>query len=340
MSISKQLEQLAQGSDLSSHAVEDILEKCLNGALSDAEIGGFLSMMRLKGETTDELKAAAKVMQKHAHPLNLSQDLLDIVGTGGDGQSTFNISTASAFVIAGSGINVAKHGNRSVSSKSGSSDVLERLGIRLQLSEAEVKQCLNKSRLVFLYAPHYHPGMKYAAKARKDLGIRTLFNLLGPLLNPARPKHQVIGVYAAHWMPLIKEVLVSLGSERVLVVHSLDGLDEISIAAETKVLEYQHGKSREWLINPAKYGLYHPNLNEVIVGDVDESLKLIEAVLKGQEGAARDIVLLNAAAGIYCAKNDISFEEALSIAKESIDSGKALETLNILQTLSAELNHE
>jgi anthranilate phosphoribosyltransferase len=340
MNISHYFERLAKGENLSALDIETILGACLSGQLTDIQIAAFLAMMRQKGETVEELKAAAKTMQKHAHHLSISEPIIDIVGTGGDNKSTFNVSTCTAFVIAGSGVKVAKHGNRSVSSKSGSADLLELAGIKLSLPDDTIKHCIQTCHIAFLYAPHYHPAMKYAANARRELGIRTLFNLLGPLLNPAQPKKQIIGVYESKWMSAIAEVLISLGSETTLVVNAQDGMDEISIAAKTNILEYRQGKMKTWILDPQSYGLAHANIDDIVVQNANESLDLIQAVLKGRKGPARDIVLLNAAAAIYCASDNVPFEKALCLAEKSLDSGQALQSFEKLQQLSHKFAHE
>lgn len=316
------------------------MHQCMNGALNDLQIATFLALMRMKGETTKELIAAAKVMQEFAHTIELGSDLVDIVGTGGDGKNTFNVSTACSFVVAASGVPVAKHGNRSVSSRSGSADLLEQAGFILSLSDEQVKTCINHCKLVFLFAPHYHPAMQRVRNARQQLKIRTLFNLLGPLINPARVKKQVVGVFSTHWLKPLATVLAHLGSERALVLSSADGLDEISIAAPTQIIEYHHGMYTPWTINPKEYGIKYSSLDAIIVDSPKHSLQLIEEVLSGTKGAARDMVLLNSAAAIYCANKEYSLTSALEQAKESIDSGKAAALFAELRLLTQNLNSE
>ncbi|CEG56327.1 anthranilate phosphoribosyltransferase [Legionella fallonii] len=333
-------EQLIAKNNLSSDQMQEIIHACMTGAFNDIQIATFLALMRMKGETVNELTAAAKVMQQLAHSLDLGPDLIDIVGTGGDGKNTFNVSTASSFVVAATGIKVAKHGNRSVSSRSGSADLLEQAGFTLNLTDLQIQTCINKCNLAFLFAPHYHPAMQHARAARQHLGIRTLFNLLGPLINPARVKKQVVGVFSNSWTKPLAEVLVNLGSERALVVSSQDGLDEISIAAPTEVVEYKQGKFKEWLIIPEEFGMKHQSLESIIVDSPQQSLQLIQKVLAGDKGAARDMVLLNSAAAIYCAKEDLSFAAAIETAKTAIDSGKAAQCFNQLCQLTQNLNKE
>ncbi|AAU26922.1 TPA: anthranilate phosphoribosyltransferase [Legionella pneumophila] len=337
-------EQLLSRQDLSSDQMQEVIHACMTGEFSDVQIATFLALMRMKGETVNELTAAAQVMRQLAHKIDLGNPLIDIVGTGGDGRNTFNVSTACSFVVAAAGIKVAKHGNRSVSSRSGSADLLEQAGFILNLSDSQVQNCINQCQLAFLFAPHYHPAMQHARAARQQLGIRTLFNLLGPLINPAQVKRQVVGVFSTNWLKTIATVLANLGSERSLVISSQDGLDEISIAAKSEVVEYRDGNFKQWFISPEDYGLKHSSLDAIIVDSPEQSLHLIQSVLSGDSGPARDIVLLNSAAAIYCAKDGISFDAAIEEARIAIDSGKANLCFNKLrlltQTLNKESNHE
>jgi anthranilate phosphoribosyltransferase len=295
----------------------------MSGALSDVQIATFLALMRMKGETVEELTAAATVMRQMAHNIDLGPNLVDIVGTGGDGKNLFNVSTVSSFVVAAAGLSVAKHGNRSVSSRSGSADLLLAAGFALDLSDAAFRQCMQQCNIVFLFAPHFHKAMLHAKNARQQLGIRTLFNLLGPLLNPASVKKQVVGVFASHWLKPIAKVLANLGSDRALVINSQDGLDEVSIAAPTQVMEYHQGQFKQWAIDPHDYDCAHPNLDALVVENPEQSLALTESIFSGQKGPARDIVLLNSAAALYCAGASSNFDEALEKATIAIDSGLA-----------------
>lgn len=333
-------EQLIAKQDLSTEHMREIIYACMSGQLTDAQIASFLVLMRAKGETENELTAAAKVMQELAHCVDLGPGLIDIVGTGGDGQSTFNVSTASSFVVAAAGIPVAKHGNRSVSSRSGSADLLETAGFMLNLNDNQITQCLQQCHLAFLFAPHYHPAMQHARSARQQLGIRTLFNLLGPLVNPARVKKQVVGVFSKQWLKPLAHVLANLGSDRSLIVSSQDGLDEISIAAPTEVIEYRHGHFQHWQINPRQYGMHYPSLNDIIVGSPEHSLKMIQEVFSNTPGAAKDMVILNAAAALYCAKEELSFSDAIELANATIASGKAAECFHRLKQLTQTLTHQ
>lgn len=333
-------EQLIAKNNLTSEQMQEVIHACMTGAFNDIQIASFLALMRMKGETVSELTAAAQVMQQLAHNLDVGPNLIDIVGTGGDGKNTFNVSTASCFVVAAAGIQVAKHGNRSVSSRSGSADLLEQAGFILNLSDKQIQACIDECNLAFLFAPHYHPAMQHARAARQQLGIRTLFNLLGPLINPARVKKQVVGVFSNHWVKPLAEVLANLGSERSLVISSQDGLDEISIAAPTEVIEYQQGTFKQWFIVPEEYGIKHQSLEAIIVDSPEQSLQLIQKVLAGDKGAARDMVLLNSAAAIYCAKDALSFDAAIDIAKAAIDSGKAAQGFEQLRQLTQNFNKE
>jgi anthranilate phosphoribosyltransferase len=340
MKANQLFEHLIEGHDLNPEQMQTVIHQCMNGQFSDLHIATFLSLMRMKGETTEELIAAAQVMRELALPIDLGDDLVDIVGTGGDGKNTFNVSTASSFVVAATGQRVAKHGNRSVSSRSGSADLLEQAGFILNLSDAQTKTCIQQCKLVFLFAPHYHPAMHHVRAARQQLGIRTLFNLLGPLINPACVKKQVVGVFSTKWLEPLARVLAHSGSERALVLSSADGMDEISISAPTYVFEYHEGTYTPWMINPEDYGIKHNSFEELIIDSPKKSLDIIESVLSGTKGPARDIVLLNAAAALYCANKERSFAQAIEEAQATIDSGSAASLFNELRILTQSLNSE
>lgn len=331
------LEQLIRHEDLKPGQMQDILESCLKGELTDAQIAGFLALLRMKGETIVELTEAAKVLHRHAKPLALGTDLVDNVGTGGDGKHTMNVSTISSFVAAAAGARVAKHGNFSVSSRSGSADFLHHAGFQLSLSEAALKHTLDEFGLAFIFAPNYHQALQIVRPARQQLGIRTFFNLLGPLLNPAHTTKQVIGVYAKAWLRPVAHVLVNLGSEHALVVHSQDHLDEISIAAPTDVVEYRDGELLEWTIDPKDHGCWHPDLTGIVVASPEESLRLAKQVFAGEKGPARDIVLLNTAAVLYCSNVCMTYGEGIARAAEAIDSGEAGARFDAIQRYT---NHE
>ncbi|MBA2652763.1 MAG: anthranilate phosphoribosyltransferase [Tatlockia sp.] len=342
MKINKLLEQLSDGKDLTREQMQEFMRSCMSGELTDAQIAAFLALMRMKGETVEELTAAALVMMDLANCIDLGPNLIDIVGTGGDGKNTFNISTVSSFVAAAAGARVAKHGGRSSSSSSGSADLLMHAGFELELSDDQLRQCMQDCGISFLFAPHFHQAMRYAKNARQQLGIRTLFNFLGPLINPARVKKQVLGVFAKVWLEPLAKVLANLGSERVLVVNSRDGMDEASISATTDVVEYHQGIYKHWSIDPKVYGCFHSNLDAIVVDSPAQSLNLAYEVLNGQPGPARDIVLLNTALALYCAELAADFGEAIEQAKQAIDSGEALLRFNRLKELThlRQANHE
>ncbi len=328
------LEKLIEGQHLTQVEMHDVIEKCINQELTDPQIASFLALMRMKGETVEELYAAATTLKGHAKLLNIDEDLVDIVGTGGDGHSTFNISTASCFVASAAGAKVAKHGSVSVSSKSGSADLFESAGIKLNLSLEGIKACLKDCGLAFLFAPNFHPAMKAVRRARQALQIRTLFNLLGPILNPASASYQVVGVFDRKWQQPVAEVLAKLGSKHALVVHSRDGLDEFSISDVTDVVEYKDGHYETWSLDPKNYGMACPSLEPLKVNSPEESLQMILGVLSGQAGPARNIVVLNAAAALYCSAICSSIEDGIRKAEEAIDSQKAMQCFKKFKTVT------
>lgn len=346
MKINKLFDQIIESRSLSTSQMQQVIHSCMTGKLSDVQIAAFLALMRMKGETIEELTAAAETMQKLAQSIDLGSDLIDIVGTGGDGKNTFNVSTISSFVAAAAGLQVAKHGNRASSSRSGSADLLAEAGFTLNLSDGALHQCMQQCGIAFLFAPHFHLAMQHIRNARQQLGIRTLFNLLGPLLNPAHVKKQVVGVFSKQWLQPLAHVLVNLGSNDVLVVHSRDGLDEISIAACTDVVEYHDGEFKQWVLDPNDYGCSHPNLDDIIVETPKQSLVLAESIFSGAPGPARDIVLLNAAAAIYCANPVSGFAQAVNTAATVIDNGQAglrfdeLRKLTQLLKTTKDVEHE
>jgi anthranilate phosphoribosyltransferase len=329
MTIRDALEKISQQQNLNEEEMRSIMQEIMSGKLTAAQIGAFLLALRTKGETVTEISAATKVLREFAAPVKVSgEHLVDIVGTGGDGCHTFNISTVSAFVIAAAGGKVAKHGNRSISSKSGSADVLEAAGAKLQLTPLEVTQCINEIGLGFMFAPNHHPAMRHVINIRKELGVRTLFNLLGPLTNPAHVPNQVIGVYSKHWLLPFAEVAKQLGSQHVLIVHADDGLDEISIAAPTHIVELKDGQIREYTIQPEDFGLLRQDYRQLCVTSAKESLTILHQVLANSPGAARDIVALNAGAAIYAAGLAKNLQQGVNIAFAVIASGQAKEKFN------------
>jgi anthranilate phosphoribosyltransferase len=331
MDMQAAIRSVTEKRDLSSAEMEDVMRLIMTGQATAAQIGGFLIGLRMKGETVDEIAAAAGVMRELATAVPVSgPHLVDTCGTGGDGASTFNISTASALVTAAAGGRVAKHGNRSVSSRCGSADVLEAAGVNLDLDAAQVAQCVKKTGVGFMFAPKHHSAMKHAIGPRKEMGVRTMFNLLGPLTNPASAPNQVLGVFSAEWLEPLAQVLRKLGSEHVLVVHADDGLDEISIGAPTQVAELKQGEISCYRITPEQFGLPAGKVEELAVEDAQQSLKLIQQVLDDEPGAARDIVILNAGAAIYVSGIAESLASGIEAAKQAIASGAARDKLQAL----------
>lgn len=322
------LNLLVEGQSLSAPQMEAAMRTIMAGEADPLQLAAFLVALRMKGETVTEIAAAARVMRSLAHPVPWSgEGLLDIVGTGGDGASLFNVSTAAAFVAAAGGARVAKHGNRSVSSSSGSADLLEAAGARLDLPAERVGDCLLASGFGFLFAPRHHEAMRHAAPVRKALGLRTLFNLLGPLTNPAGATQQVLGVFDRRWVEPLAQVLHELGARHVLVVHSDDGLDEISLAAPTRVAELLDGQVRCYTITPEELGIARQSLDGLQVASPTESLALIRGVLSGQAGPAADLVALNAGAALYAADCSPSLTAGVARARELLASGAAAERL-------------
>ncbi|RRQ22274.1 anthranilate phosphoribosyltransferase [Thiohalobacter thiocyanaticus] len=338
MDMQSAIRAVTEKRDLSRDEMSAVMRLIMTGQATPAQIGGFLVGLRMKGETVDEIVAAARVMRELATRVEVAgPHLLDTCGTGGDGAGTFNISTATAFVAAAAGARVAKHGNRSVSSKSGSADVLEAAGINLDLSPAQVAACVEEVGVGFLFAPLYHGAMKHAIGPRKEMGVRTLFNVLGPLTNPAGAPHQVLGVYDRAWLRPLAEVLRELGSTHVLVVYAGDGMDEISIGSETRIAELRDGVIEEYLIEPEQFGLVRGDVSVLGVDSAEQSLAIIRGVFAGQAGPARDIVLLNAGAAIYAADLVDSLEAGVKRAAEVIDAGQAADRLDALAGFSRSL---
>ena len=337
MDIATAIATVIEGRDLDGTDMEAVMRLIMTGQATPAQIGGFLVGLRMKGETVDEIVAAARVMRELATAVDVSgPHLVDTCGTGGDGASTFNISTASAIVTAAAGGRVAKHGNRSVSSSSGSADVLEAAGVKLDLDPAQVAACIDRVGVGFLFAPQHHSAMKHAIGPRKEMRVRTLFNLLGPLTNPAAAPNQVLGVFSPDWVEPLAQVLKQLGSQHVLVVHAEDGLDEISIAAPTRVAELRDGKISTYTVSPEEFGMQRANLDTLVVENAAQSLAMIGTVFDDQPGPARDIVCLNAGAAIYAAGLTASLQQGVERASEVIASGGARQTLaSLIETSNA-----
>ncbi len=317
-----------------------VMRAMMQGEATPAQIGGLLVALRLKGESVAEITAAARVMRELASRVEVDKTgLVDTCGTGGDGTNTFNISTAAAFVVAASGARVAKHGNRSVSGKSGSADVLEAAGVNLELKPAEIASCIETVNIGFMFAPLHHAATKHALGPRRELGIRTLFNVLGPLTNPAGAPNQVIGVYSRAWLEPLAETLRQLGSNHVLIVHADDGMDEISIAAPTRISELKQGRLEHYSVRPDDFGLKAQDAGQLVVKDAQESLAMMRAVLDNRAGAARDIVSLNAGAAIYAAGQADSIQDGVMRAAELIKSGAARQKLQQLIAHSRSFKH-
>jgi anthranilate phosphoribosyltransferase len=324
MDIQQALQKVLNNKNLTIDEMCDVMRLIMSGKTTEAQLGGFLIGLRCKGETIDEIAAAVQVMRELATKVVINgQHVIDTCGTGGDGANTFNISTTCAFVVAAAGGQVAKHGNRSVSSSCGSADLLEAAGVNLDLSVEKVTQCVNELGVGFLFAPKHHGAMKHTIKVRKEMGVRTLFNLLGPLSNPAGAPNQLIGVFAKEWVEPIAQVLKKLGSHHVLVVHADDGLDEISIASATTVAELKEGEISTYTISPEQFGFERTSLNELAVVDAESSLVMVNSVLANKIGPARDIVLLNAGAAIYAANITESLAAGIKKAAQVIASGAA-----------------
>ena len=339
MELKQAIARVVEGEDLDDAAMTAVMQAVMTGRATPAQIAGLLVALRLKGETVTEIAAAAAVMRELATGVDVSglDHAVDIVGTGGDASGTFNVSTASIFVAAAAGCHVAKHGNRSVSSRSGAADVLEAAGLRLELTPAEVERCVREVGVGFMFAPSHHGAMKHAVGPRRELGVRTLFNVLGPLTNPAGVRHQLLGVFSEHLLEPLAEVLQRLGSRHVLVVHARDGLDEISIGARTEVAELKDGRILRYSIAPEDFGLQRAPLDAIRVAGPDESLAMVAGVLANRPGPARDIVALNAGAAIYAADAAGSLADGLARADAMLASGRARERFEALIAFSAGL---
>ena len=327
----KILEQLLDGENLSRNQANNIMFSIMSGEFNDAQIAGFLMALRGKGETVEEITGFAEAMRKKMVRVPTTSEAIDMCGTGGDAKGTFNISTAATFVVAGAGVKVAKHGNRSMTSKSGSADVLTALGISINQSSEDSAKDIETIGLGFFFAPAYHPAMKYAVGARKALATRTVFNILGPLCNPAEVRSQIMGIFHQNLTEVQVNVLKALGSSNVMVFHGMDGLDEISTSAPTQISEmFDGGDIKTYKFDALDLGLDRVNLQDLQGGEPSENAKLIKNILNGSTGPKRDIVLLNAAAGIVVGGKAKSLKEGMKKATESIDSGAANEIMNKL----------
>lgn len=335
MHIKEALGRIAGNLDLSTAEMQAVMRQIMTGQCTDAQIGAFLMGLRMKSETIDEIVGAVQVMRELATPVQLEgEGLVDTCGTGGDGMNIFNVSSAAAFVVAAAGGQVAKHGNRAVSGKSGSADLLEAAGLYLELTPEQVARCIDTVGVGFMFAPAHHSAMRHAAAARRELGLRTLFNMLGPLANPAGVRHQVLGVFTRELCRPLAEVLQRLGSQHVLVVHAQDGLDEVSLAAPTHVAELHEGVIREYQIRPEDFGIKSQSLIGLDVEGAEQSLALIRDALgrrKTEAGCkAADMIILNAGAALYAADRASSLEEGVRLAHDALHTGLAREKMDEL----------
>ena len=331
MIFNKILQSVVFGNNLSEQEMMDAMTQVMNGKVSDIQLAAFLTALQVKEETVPEIVGAAKVMRDKAEKVKVkASNIIDTCGTGGDGGNTFNISTAVAFVVAGAGVTVAKHGNRAVSSKSGSADVLQCLGINIDASLRTVERCIEEIGIGFLFAPLMHKAMKHAVGVRKELGFRTIFNLLGPLTNPANANTQILGVFDSKWVNPLAEVLRDLGSQHAMIVHGFDGLDEITLTSETQISELKNGTITNYSLNPKKFGYSLCSSADLKGGDPEVNAEIIRCILNGEKGSKTDIVLLNAGAAIYVGGKAESIEQGILIAKKSINSGEANKKLEEL----------
>ncbi|PKO05294.1 MAG: anthranilate phosphoribosyltransferase [Chloroflexi bacterium HGW-Chloroflexi-3] len=325
--IREAIHRVIEREDLSFETTRLVMDEIMQGLATNAQIAAFLTALRMKGETIDEITACANVMRERCTKLPHTGDVLEIVGTGGDESYTFNISTVAAFVIAAAGVPVAKHGNRSVSSKCGAADLLEALGVRLDLTAQQSGQVLEQAGMCFMFAPVYHASMKYAAPVRKEMGTRTIFNILGPMANPASATIQLLGVYDEKLVVPLAQVLLNLGVKRAMVVHGNDGLDEISLITTTTVCEVNGGQLSEFTLDPREFGFTLCTPDELVGGDAEENAAIAQSILQGEKGPKRDVVLLNAAACLYMAGKADQLSSGVALAADIIDRGKAYEQM-------------
>ena len=335
--IREAISTVTEGGSLTEEQAAQVMDEIMSGEATPAQFGAFVTALRIKGETVDEIAGMARVMRDKSLHVEVDGPVADTCGTGGDSSGTFNVSTTAGFVAAGAGVKVAKHGNRAMSGACGSADVLEGLGVNIDLSPGGVARCIGDAGMGFMFAQRYHPSMRFAAGPRREIGIRTVFNILGPLTNPAGADAQVIGAADPTMGRRMAETLGRLGSTRALVVHGSDGLDEITIGGETSVWEFNAGSVTEYTISPEDFGLGRVSAQSVKAGSVDESVALLRGVLAGEAGPARDIVLMNAAAALLAANAVSSLAEGAAAAAESIDSGRARAALDALVELSQKL---
>jgi len=328
-------DEVLKGRSLDAVEAENVFGEILDDVVPDTLVAGFLVALRLKGEAAAELAGGVRAMRKRARPLDLCDyKLLDTAGTGGDGAGTFNISTGAALVAAAAGVPTAKHGNRAVSGRVGAADVLESCGVRLELDPAGLRRCLDRARICFVFAPAYHPVLARLAVLRRTLGIRTIFNLMAPLANPAHPRYQLLGVAEPRLLRPMAEALALLGIDHALVVHGLDGIDEISIAASTRVIEVRNTDLQEYEIAPEDFGLQKSSAADLLTADAREAMEVLRRALSGDPGPARDVLALNAGAAIYAGNAAATLAEGVSLARAILESGRALETIEHLRIAS------
>ncbi len=332
--IKEAISQLVNKQELSYETAKTVMDEIMEGSVSHTLMGAYLTALRMKGETIDEITASAVGMRDHSTRLLHDREVLEIVGTGGDEANTFNISTTTAFVVSAAGIPVAKHGNRKVSSSCGAADVLEELGVNITISPEASRDILQKIGLCFLFAQHYHNAMKFVAPVRKELGMRTIFNILGPLTNPAGAKFQLLGVYEEELVKPLANVLMKLGVKRGMVVYGQDGLDEISLCAPTTCCEIKDNQLCTYVLTPQSFGFSPCNKEDLVGGNAKENAQITGNILEGEKGAKRDIVLMNAAVGIHIVKSNISLKEGVEIAAKMIDEKKAKNQLEKFIQLS------
>lgn len=332
--IKEAINLLVGGIGLSEFEMAECMTEIMEGRATDSQIGSFLTALRIKGETVEEITGAARIMRDKAAKIKAPEGVLDTCGTGGDMSHTFNISTVTALVVAAAGVPVAKHGNRAVSSRAGSADVLEALGVKIDLVPRKVEKCLFETGFGFLFAPLFHPAMKYAIGPRREMGIRTIFNILGPLTNPANAKRQILGVFSDRLTEPLARVLGNLGAEDALVVHGEDGLDEITISDGTKASRFVNGKVENIYFSPEDFGIERGKMEDLLGGDKEENAKIAAGILNGEKGRKRDVVLINSAAAIMVSGRVSDLLTAYEIAKDSIDSGRALKKLEEIKRIS------
>ena len=335
--IKEAIDIVVSGKSLTIEQAAEVMQEIMDGEATPAQFGSFVTALRLKGETVEEIAGMARVMREKSVPVSVSGPLVDTCGTGGDASKTFNISTTAAFVVAGAGLKVAKHGNRGISSGCGSADVLDELGIKIELGAPEVEKCLEDIGIGFMFAPTFHPAMKYAAPSRKEIGIRTVFNILGPMTNPAGAQSQLLGVFEESLTMKMAQVLCLLGCHHALVVHGEDGLDEITLGGKTTVCELKGDEVTRCYIDPEDFGFSRTNLSSLRGGPPQENADILRRILQGEKGPYRNIVLVNAAAALVAGDIAKDLEKGVHLAREAIDSGSALDKLNRLIAFSQQI---